>query len=360
MSYIEVSNITKIYSNNVIALKEISLQTKDNEFLVILGPSGCGKSTLLKLIAGLEKITSGKIMLDGISCENVLPQKRDIAMVFQDYALYPHMTVFENLAFPLKMRKLKKNDIKSIIKKVADTLQLSDILMRMPNQLSGGQKQRVAIGRALVRQPKIFLFDEPLSNLDAALREEMRDELVKLHKKLNTTFIYVTHDQTEAMAMGDRMIVLDKGEIKQLDTPQNVYNYPSDIFVARFIGTPKINLVSNAVFKRIVQSTNNNALDFDDKYIYGIRPEHIRINSVDKCICNGVISKIECLGKEKHINVKIDGEDIVICLFANALENEMYEIGQNVLCKADLAKWHFFNKENKKRIDLNIESYCEE
>ena len=243
MAQVTLKNVVKKYDTKTI-INDISLEIKDKEFLVLVGSSGCGKSTILRMIAGLEDITSGEIYIGDRCVNNVHPKDRDIAFVFQSYALYPHMSVYENIAFPLKMRNFSKDEIDKKVKEAAQILDLTEYLQRKPKQLSGGQRQRVALGRAIVRSPKVFLMDEPLSNLDAKLRVQMRSEIKKLHEKLQTTFIYVTHDQTEALTMGDRIVVLDKGVIQQVGTPEELYRRPCSPFVAGFIGTPKINLLS--------------------------------------------------------------------------------------------------------------------
>jgi hypothetical protein len=244
MAKVKLDHVSKVYENGFEGAKDINLDIKDKEFVVLVGPSGCGKSTTLRMIAGLEPITSGDFYIDGKRMNNVPPKDRDIAMVFQSYALYPHMTIRENMGFALKMQKFDKVTINQKVEEIAKTLQLEDLLDRKPAQLSGGQRQRVALGRAMVRNPKVFLLDEPLSNLDAKLRVEMRTEIVRLHNKLDTTFIYVTHDQIEAMTMGDRIAVLNKGELVQFDTPLNLYYRPRNRFIAEFIGSPKMNVMS--------------------------------------------------------------------------------------------------------------------
>lgn len=287
MSNVVLKNVTKIYENKNKVIDNISLEIKDKEFIVLVGASGCGKSTLLRMIAGLEDISEGEIYIGDKKVNDIHPKDRDIAFVFQSYALYPHMTVRENIAFGLKMRKIDKATIEKKVQEAADILDLGPYLDRKPKQLSGGQRQRVALGRAIVRNPKVFLMDEPLSNLDAKLRVQMRSEIKKLHEKLQTTFIYVTHDQTEALTMGDRIVVLDKGIIQQVDSPEEIYNNPSNTFVAGFVGSPQMNFIDG---KDIPYETPQNA-------IVGIRPE--------KMICGGEISlkaKIditELLGSEK-------------------------------------------------------------
>jgi len=278
------------------AVNNMNLTIRDGEFIALLGPSGCGKTTTLRMIAGLEEITSGEIYL-GEKCVNDIPPKdRDMAMVFQDYALYPHMTVFDNIAFGLKMRGVAKEEITERVENVAGRLGLTDLLKRKPHALSGGERQRVALGRAMVRQPKIFLFDEPLSNLDAALRVQMREELLQLHRELKTTFIYVTHDQIEAMTMADRIVVMDKGVMQQCDAPQIVYQRPSNSFVARFIGNPQMNMISCSIEDEngavkcrigddeldIPDNIKNKLIEkecIDKSLVLGIRPEHISLNA---------------------------------------------------------------------------------
>ena len=284
MSNVILKNVRKLYDQNTV-INDINLEIKDKEFIVLVGASGCGKSTILRMIAGLEDISSGEIFIDDKKVNDVPPKDRDIAFVFQSYALYPHMTVRENIAFGLKMRKVDKKIIEEKVLEAAQILDLTKYLDRKPRQLSGGQRQRVALGRAIVRNPKVFLMDEPLSNLDAKLRVQMRSEIKKLHERLQTTFIYVTHDQTEALTMGDRIVVLDKGVIQQLDTPEKIYNDPANVFVAGFIGSPQMNFI------------DGNELGLDENILYGIRPE--------KMISNGNIKKTvniditELLGSEK-------------------------------------------------------------
>ncbi len=284
MSNVILKNVKKIYDKKVV-IDNIDLEIKDKEFVVLVGASGCGKSTILRMIAGLEEITEGEIFIGDKKVNDVHPKDRDIAFVFQSYALYPHMTVRENIAFGLKMRKVDKATIEQKVQEAAEILDLTEYLDRKPKQLSGGQRQRVALGRAIVRNPKVFLMDEPLSNLDAKLRVQMRSEIKKLHEKLQTTFIYVTHDQTEALTMGDRIVVLDKGVIQQADTPEEIYNNPANTFVGGFIGSPQMNFI------------DGKDLGLDENILYGIRPE--------KMICGGNIKKTvdieitELLGSEK-------------------------------------------------------------
>ncbi len=284
MSSVILKNVTKVYDKKLV-IDRVNLEIKDKEFVVLVGASGCGKSTILRMIAGLEEISDGEILIDNKKVNDIAPKDRDIAFVFQSYALYPHMTVRENIAFGLKMRKVDKKVIEQKVNEAAEILNLTEYLDRKPKQLSGGQRQRVALGRAIVRNPKVFLMDEPLSNLDAKLRVQMRSEIKKLHEKLQTTFIYVTHDQTEALTMGSRIVVLDKGVIQQVDTPESIYNNPSNTFVAGFIGSPQMNFI------------NGKDIGLDEEITYGVRPE--------KMISGGEIKKsvdveiTELLGSEK-------------------------------------------------------------
>ncbi len=289
MAQVELRNITKIYDKKKI-IDNISLTIQDREFLVLVGSSGCGKSTVLRMIAGLEDITEGEIYIDGKCVNNVHPKDRDIAFVFQNYALYPHMSVYENMAFPLKMRKMNKKDIDVKVKEAAEILNLSGLLMRKPKQLSGGQRQRVALGRAIVRNPKVFLMDEPLSNLDAKLRVQMRAEIKKLHQKLQTTFIYVTHDQTEALTMGDRIAVIDKGIIQQAGTPLDVYKNPKNKFVGGFLGSPAMNFIKAQINDNKISINNSSfALNNEQKeklksrknVLVGIRAENFNSSNSD-------------------------------------------------------------------------------
>jgi len=250
MADVQLQGVSKIYPGNILAVAPTSVEIEDGEFVILVGPSGCGKSTLLRMIAGLETVSQGEIHIGGRLINNVPAKDRDIAMVFQNYALYPHMTVYENMAFGLKMRKLPKSEIDSRVRAAADILGMHDFLDRRPKALSGGQRQRVAVGRAIVRQPKLFLFDEPLSNLDAKLRVSMRAELIKLHKQLKATMIYVTHDQVEAMSMGDRLIVLKDGMVQQIGAPLEIYDRPANQFVASFIGSPPMNFMSGSMFEQ--------------------------------------------------------------------------------------------------------------
>lgn len=246
MSKIELININKSYDGNNLAVKDINFNVNDGEFVVLLGPSGCGKSTILRMIAGLEEISGGKLLIDGKLANKLAPHKREIGMVFQNYALYPHLTVYQNLSFPLEILKKNKKDIKNEIEEITEIVGLNDLLQRKPSQLSGGQRQRVALGRALIKKPKIFLFDEPLSNLDAKLRSSIRNEILKIHRYSGSSSLYVTHDQNEAMTMADKIVLLDKGEIVQIDDPQGIYNKPRSLFAAKFMGYPEINIIDKS------------------------------------------------------------------------------------------------------------------
>ena len=319
MSKIVIKNLEKSFGENKV-INNFNIDIKDGEFIVLVGPSGCGKSTLLRMVSGLESIDQGEIFLDTKLINNLIPSKREIAMVFQSYALYPHMNVFENMSFGLKMEKISKNEISEKVNHAAATLQIEDLLERKPKQLSGGQRQRVAIGRAITRNPKVFLFDEPLSNLDAALRSEMRVEISKLHKKLKTNIIYVTHDQIEAMTLADRIVVLNKGIIEQFGTPNEIYNDPNNIFVAEFIGSPKMNIIkinkeqiinSNTIelFKNKITFEN---LDFKDEIYLGIRPEDISIKDDCEIQLDVKVDLIENLGFEKIIYAKLSDNQIII------------------------------------------------
>lgn len=285
MSNVTLKGVRKIYDKKVV-IDNIDLEIKDKEFIVLVGASGCGKSTILRMIAGLEDITGGEILIGDKKVNNIPPKDRDIAFVFQSYALYPHMTVRENIAFGLKMRKVPKDEIEKKVLEAAKILDLTEYLDRRPKQLSGGQRQRVALGRAIVRNPKVFLMDEPLSNLDAKLRVQMRSEIKKLHEKLQTTFIYVTHDQTEALTMGDRIVVLDKGVIQQVDSPEEIYNNPQNMFVAGFVGSPQMNFIDG----------EHLSPDYAGK-IAGIRPEKMRTDGELKLTVP--VDMTELLGSEK-------------------------------------------------------------
>ncbi len=308
---------------------DFNLEISDREFIVLVGPSGCGKSTTLRMIAGLEEITSGSIYIDDRCVNNVPPKDRDISMVFQNYALYPHMSVYENLAFGLKLRKTPRSEIAARVDEAAQFLGLGDLLKRLPKQLSGGQRQRVALGRALVRKPRVFLFDEPLSNLDAKMRVEMRSEINRLHKQLKATMIYVTHDQTEAMTLGDRIVVMDQGRIQQVSDPLHLYNSPQNTFVAGFIGMPPMNLIAGGVVNR--------------GGILGFRPESVSIlNQLDgsENLLHCVIDFIEPMGSETYLHLTLAGQQKQIV--ARVSPELKYRCGDTVGLKIDWNKVSFF------------------
>ncbi len=330
MANVTLRNIKKVYDKNVVAVQEFSLDIADKEFVVLVGPSGCGKSTTLRMVAGLEEITSGEIYIGDTLVNDVPPKDRDIAMVFQNYALYPHMTVYENMAFALKLRKATKQEIDEKVKEAAEILGITELLQRKPKALSGGQRQRVAIGRAIVRHPQVFLMDEPLSNLDAKLRNQMRAELIKLRQRIDTTFIYVTHDQTEAMTLGDRIVIMKDGFIQQIGTPHEVFHEPANLFVAGFIGTPQMNFFPAALtvdggryvadlygVKIPLPSDRQKLLELNRQMpctiTLGIRPEHIRV--VPEGTENAIRAKVdvsEMMGSEVYLHVNVDGKDAVI------------------------------------------------
>ena len=318
MSSIKFSNIHKSFGKNKI-INNFNLKGKEDEFLVLVGPSGCGKSTLLRMIAGLEKIDQGKIEINDKIINELHPSKRETAMVFQSYALYPHMNVYENMSFGLKIEKQSREEIQKKVLMAAKILKIEELLDRKPKQLSGGQRQRVAIGRAITRNPKIFLFDEPLSNLDAALRAEMRVEISKLHQQIKTNMIYVTHDQVEAMTLADRIVILNQGNIEQVGTPEEIYNDPANIFVAQFIGTPKMNILeidekdikSEKIIKVLGNELNINDIKLEKrKHFIGIRPEHFKINNETQFKFKPEIDIVENLGNEKIVYMKKDNHQL--------------------------------------------------
>ena len=338
MSSVVLKNLVKSYDGKKNIIDNINLEIKDKEFIVLVGSSGCGKSTILRLISGLEDITSGEILIDDKVVNNVHPKDRDIAFVFQSYALYPHMSVYDNIAFGLKMRKYDKKTIDAKVREVAESLNLTELLNRKPKQLSGGQRQRVALGRAIVRNPKVFLMDEPLSNLDANLRVHMRSEIKRLHQKLKTTFIYVTHDQTEALTMGDRIVVLDKGKIQQADTPEVIYNQPKNKFVAGFIG--QMNFVDTVVYNGYFEIEGHGFKT--DKNIQGEVTVAIR---AEKMIAGDVSIKvkseiIEMTGGERIVYFNLNGSK---CSARVPLD---YPIGEKIELKISVKDMYFFNKES--------------
>ena len=325
MADININTINKYYGD-VHVIKDISLDIKSQSFTVLVGPSGCGKSTMLRMIAGLEDINSGTISIDGEVVNDLPPKQRNIAMVFQSYALYPHMTVFDNMAFGLKLEKRSKDEINERVQEAARILQIEEYLQRKPKQLSGGQRQRVAIGRAITRKPKVFLFDEPLSNLDAALRVQMRVKLAKLHDQLNATMIYVTHDQTEAMTLADDIVVLDEGIVSQKGSPMELYSNPSNLFVGGFIGSPKMNFVDSKILsatndsteidifgtsKITIPKTSSNSSN-GDSVTLGIRPEHLLVNQDGDASWESKVFVVEKLGSGTFLYLEKDGEPLVV------------------------------------------------
>ena len=338
MSDVILRGVRKVYDNKNVVIDNIDLEIKDKEFIVLVGASGCGKSTILRMIAGLEEISGGEILIGDKKVNNIPPKDRDIAFVFQSYALYPHMSVYDNIAFGLKMRKYDKKTIDAKVREVADSLNLTELLNRKPKQLSGGQRQRVALGRAIVRNPKVFLMDEPLSNLDANLRVHMRSEIKRLHQKLKTTFIYVTHDQTEALTMGDRIVVLDKGKIQQADTPEVIYNQPKNKFVAGFIG--QMNFINTIVQNGYFEIEGHGFKT--DKNIQGEVTVAIR---AEKMIAGDVSIKvkpeiIEMTGGERIVYFNLNGSK---CSAKVPLD---YPIGENIELKISVNDMYFFDKES--------------
>lgn len=355
MADIIFEGISKIYGDNIKAVVDFNLTIQDKELIVLVGPSGCGKSTTLRMIAGLEDITDGTIRIDGKVVNNIHPKDRDIAMVFQNYALYPHMSVYENMAFALKIRRTPKKEIDEKVKEVAKTLELDGVLKRRPRELSGGQRQRVAMGRAMIRSPKVFLMDEPLSNLDAKLRVQMRIEIANLHKRLQTTFIYVTHDQVEAMTLADRIVVMNEGLIQQVGTPAQIYESPRNIFVASFIGTPQMNLMEGWVEEDHIRLNNGSCLpltsyaqsslkDYAGKAVtVGIRSEHITLAAAAEHPHSPVarIKMIDNIGFEKHVYLDFGGIDVVSRYISGVPLN--YESDYQVSIASDLIS--IFDKE---------------
>jgi multiple sugar transport system ATP-binding protein len=366
MAAVRLVNVTKVYANGIRAIDSMNLEVLDKEFMVLVGPSGCGKSTILRVIAGLEEVTNGEIYIDGAKINDVSPKDRDIAMIFQDFALYPHMDVFGNIAFGLKMRKVPKDEVARRVAETAKVLGIQGLLRRKPRQISGGERQRVALGRAIVRNPKVFLMDEPLSNLDAKLRVQMRLEIHRLHRNLDTTFIYVTHDQTEAMTMGTRIAVLKDGAIQQVDTPREVYAKPANTFVASFIGTPPMNLIEGHLVReedRICLRCPNGSLLLPDQkgqraqgggyseghVILGIRPEHIRLVADQECRNSslaGEVEVVENMGAESCASV------VTPCgsLLMRVSTDTQLSLGQSVRLGLDPEHVHLFSARTSQRI----------
>jgi len=349
MSFLELQNITKIYPNGTLAVNETSLNIENGEFVVFVGPSGCGKSTLLRMIAGLEDITSGEIILDANTINNVDPSERDVAMVFQNYALYPHMTVYNNMAYGLKNRGISKKEIEDKVNEVAKLLEIDQYLSRKPSMLSGGQRQRVAMGRAIVRNPKIFLFDEPLSNLDAKLRNQMRLEIKKLQRQMGVTSIFVTHDQIEAMTLGDRIVVINKGIVEQVGTPKDIYSKPNTKFVAEFIGSPQMNIfnckINNGIAKIDNHSFNlNKSLNVEDASI-GIRPDDMQISDSGSITCKANL--VEYLGSDMIIYSSIGNQEFS-CKLSSKID---VKAGDEFKFDIDPSLIHVFDNSSGKRID---------
>ena len=368
MASLSLKNVCKVYPNGFVAVKDFNLDVADKEFIIFVGPSGCGKSTTLRMIAGLEEISSGELWIGDKLVNDVEPKDRDIAMVFQNYALYPHMTVYDNMSFGLKLRKVPKPEIDKLVHEAAKILGIEQLLDRKPKALSGGQRQRVAMGRAIVRNPKVFLMDEPLSNLDAKLRVQMRIEIQKIHQRLETTIIYVTHDQTEAMTLGTRIVVLKDGIIQQVDTPQNLYDKPCNVFVAGFMGSPQMNLINAKVVKSgedVVLMFGGNTVKLpegkaqklieagyvDTTVIMGIRPEDLNdseviINANPDCVIEATIRVYELLGAEVYLYFDIDE---VNCT-ARVNPRTTARPGDTIKLGIDMTKLHIFDKDTEQVI----------
>ncbi len=368
MARVELRDVTKVYDRNVVAVNKANIDIKDKELVVLVGPSGCGKSTTLRMIAGLEEISSGELLMNDKVVNDVQPKDRDIAMVFQNYALYPHMSVYENMAFGLKLRKYPKEEIHSRVTEAANILGLENLLDRKPKALSGGQRQRVAVGRAIVRKPQVFLFDEPLSNLDAKLRVQMRTEISKLHTRLETTMIYVTHDQVEAMTMGDRIVVMKDGDIHQIDAPLNLYHHPVNRFVAGFIGSPAMNFITGKVVRNgglhftdgklrlnipsIYEKAVSNYIDKD--IVFGIRPEDIyeakdSAAVMQKAIAAAGVEVVEPMGNEIFIYLNNGLNNLVARINARTEP----AIGSQLELAFDMSKAHFFDAQTEQCLKPN-------
>ena len=337
MAKLEIKNLKKSYENEQI-IHGVNLEIKDGEFVVFVGPSGCGKSTLLRLIAGLEEITEGEISIGDKVVNEIAPSKRGVAMVFQNYALYPHMNVYKNMSFALRQARMNKDEINRRVKNAAEILQISDFLLKTPRSLSGGQRQRVAIGRAIVREPDVFLFDEPLSNLDAALRVNTRLEIARLHKRLGTTMIYVTHDQVEAMTLADKIVVLNNGKIEQIGSPIELYENPLNMFVAGFIGSPKMNFLNSKTLTKNISTIVKGAKRED---IIGIRPEHLLKTTYTNSIISARLDLIENLGENVLVHMILNNDDQIIAKMNNAPKEP---IGTKLHFTANIKNLHLFNK----------------
>ena len=360
MSEVIMKGLKKVYDNKVTAVHDVNLVIKDKEFVVLVGPSGCGKSTTLRMVAGLEEISDGELYIDGRLVNDVAPKDRDIAMVFQNYALYPHMTVYDNLAFALKLRKVPKAEIDKKVKEVAEILDITQYLKRKPKALSGGQRQRVAIGRAMVRDPKVFLMDEPLSNLDAKLRNQMRAEIIKLRSRIDTTFMYVTHDQTEAMTLGDRIVIMKDGFVNQIGTPQEVFNKPVNLFVVGFIGMPVMNffdnckvLLENGVYYAEIRGVRFKLSEFQQKalkengvetqeIVAGIRPQHITVGEGE---LKATIEVSEMMGSEYNIHARSNEDEVVMMIPTYDLATDV-SMGRTVAFTTKPELIQLFDKES--------------
>ena len=355
----------QITDEGVVAVQEFNLDIADREFIVLVGPSGCGKSTTLRMVAGLEEISAGELYIDGKLMNDVAPKDRDIAMVFQNYALYPHMTVYENMAFSLKLKKVPKDEIDRKVREAAEILDITQYLDRKPKALSGGQRQRVAIGRAIVRDPKVFLMDEPLSNLDAKLRNQMRAEIIKLREKIDTTFIYVTHDQVEAMTLGDRIVIMRDGYIQQIGTPQEVFNHPANLFVAGFIGSPQMNFFENCQLTKTAggytltvmgetvtltaeQSAKLAAAGVESRSVTaGVRPVHIALGE------SGIPAEVdvsELMGSELHLHLAANGQDVVAVIPTANIDPMAYARHTAVKFGFDAKLVHLFDADSEKNL----------
>ena len=369
MATVKLTNVKKVYDKDVVAVQNFNLDIADKEFIVFVGPSGCGKSTTLRMIAGLEDISDGTVEIDGVVVNDLQPRDRDIAMVFQNYALYPHLTVFENMAFSLRLKKVPQDEVYDRVTKAAEILGITDYLTRKPRALSGGQRQRVAIGRAMVRDSKVFLMDEPLSNLDANLRNQMRAEIIMLRQKIDTTFIYVTHDQTEAMTLGDRIVIMKDGFIQQVGTPTEVFDMPLNLFVAEFIGAPKMNTFkTNLVregdkyyvtpFGAKIEVTGKKAEMLRERNIdsrevvLGVRPEHMTLaDKNDPSAISCAIRVNEMMGSELHLHVEVDGgEKLIVRIPTVTLEDDQrgnMSYGSNINITFEGKVMHFFDPETE-------------
>ena len=380
---VEKKNNLEITDEGVVAVQDFNIDVADKEFIVLVGPSGCGKSTTLRMIAGLEEISGGELFIDGKQMNDVAPKDRDIAMVFQNYALYPHMTVYENIAFPLKLKKIAETDadgkthlkkmpndeIDRRVREAAEVLDITQFLDRKPKALSGGQRQRVAIGRAIVRSPKVLLMDEPLSNLDAKLRNQMRAEIIKLREKIDTTFIYVTHDQVEAMTLGDRIVIMRDGYIQQIGTPQEVFNHPANLFVAGFIGMPQMNFYD----AELVLEDGQYAVVLDGAKVtlpeekqaklkangaaagpitLGVRPEHLILSGDESSMIHGTVDVSEMMGSAVHLHVSACGSDTIMIVPTTELEStSAFTIGSPIAFTFNGAMAHLFDRNTKKNLE---------